>query len=142
MICLFDNSINTLHNFSWLSFRNCKRCYLGCVHTNPDIFENPYIHEYSVFPVPLGQFTWVTYPRRTGGKHLTFSLGPRNPKRFSRAEQELGNSPSTRKRYFGSLSNYDDDDNDNVQKNKKQLFYQQNNCSTRASRFLVHLNYL
>ena len=95
MISLFHNSIHTLHNFSWLSFRNCKRCYLviiiiiiisiiiiiiiiitiiitisyyyyyfGCVHTNPDIFENPYIlHEYGVFPVPLGQFTWVTYPR-------------------------------------------------------------------------------
>ena len=105
MISLFHNSIHTLHNFSWLSFRNCKRCYLviiiiiiiitisyyyyylGCVHTNPDIFENPYIlHEYGVFPVPLGQFTWVTYPKGTGGKRLTFALGPRNPKRFSRAE--------------------------------------------------------
>ena len=25
---------------------------------------------YGVFPVPLGQFTSVTYPRRTGGKRL------------------------------------------------------------------------
>ena len=26
---------------------------------------------YGVFPVPLGQFTLVPYPRRTGGKRLT-----------------------------------------------------------------------
>ena len=37
---------------------------------------------------------------------------------------------------LGSLSN---DDNDSV---KKNWFYQQNNCSARASRFLVHSNYL
>ena len=40
---------------------------------------------YGVFPVPLGQFTSVTYPSRTGGKRLTFSLGPRDPKRFGYA---------------------------------------------------------
>ena len=49
---------------------------------------------YSVFPVPLGRFTSLTDPRRTGGKRLektecaclTFWLGPRDPKRFGRAE--------------------------------------------------------
>ena len=25
---------------------------------------------YGVFPVPLGQFVSVTYPRRTGGEHI------------------------------------------------------------------------
>ena len=36
----------------------------------------------------------------------------------------------------GNLSNYEDDDKDNVKKNNR--FYEQNNCSARASRFLVH----
>ena len=35
---------------------------------------------YGVFPGLLGQFTLVTYPRRTGGKRLTSSLGPRDAK--------------------------------------------------------------
>ena len=35
---------------------------------------------YGVFPGLLGQFTLVTYPRRTGGKCLTSSLGPRDAK--------------------------------------------------------------
>ena len=37
---------------------------------------------HGVFPGPLGQFTSVTYPRRTDGKHLTFWLGTRDPKRI------------------------------------------------------------
>ena len=41
---------------------------------------------YGVFPVPIGQFISVTYLRRTGGKRLTFSLGPRDPKRFGRTK--------------------------------------------------------
>ena len=37
----------------------------------------------------------------------------------------------------GSLSNYDDDHNDNLKK-KNNRFNDQNNSSARASRFLVH----
>ena len=33
---------------------------------------------YGVFPVPLGQFTLVTYPRRTGVKHLHLKHATRN----------------------------------------------------------------
>ena len=33
---------------------------------------------YGVFPVPLGQFTLVTYPRRTGEKHLRLDHVTRN----------------------------------------------------------------
>ena len=34
---------------------------------------------YGVLPGLLGQFTWLTYPRRNG-KRLTSSLEPRDPK--------------------------------------------------------------
>ena len=37
---------------------------------------------YGDFPGLLGQLTSVTYPRRTGGKRLASSLGPRDPKRI------------------------------------------------------------
>ena len=42
----------------------------------------------------------------------------------------------TRDLLLGSLSNYDDDHNDDFKKNNR--FDDQNNSSARASRFLVH----
>ena len=36
----------------------------------------------TVFSSPYRSIHSVTYPRQTGGKRLTFSLGPRDPKHF------------------------------------------------------------
>ena len=61
---------------------------------------------------------WRTRGEREGNaSHFRLDYATRNDLTARNNEaKELGNSPSTRKRYLGSLSNYDDDDNDNVKK--------------------------
>ena len=75
-----------LYNFQWKNpcrkslTARCPSCRstVNCkLQTRPQTLPSPCT---GVFPVPLGQLISVTYPRRT------FSLGPRDPKRFGRSE--------------------------------------------------------
>ena len=104
MICLFHNSIH----FSLLSFpRNCKRCYLDCVHPNPDIFENHTFYMNTAFSQSLliNSLEWRIRGKRARETPHIFAWTTWPEMLWPRVIMRPGD--------LGSLSN---DDNDSVKK--------------------------
>ena len=128
MICLFHNSIH----FSLLSFpRNCKRCYLDCVHPNPDIFENHTFYMNTAFSQSLliNSLEWRIRGKRARETPHIFAWTTWPEMLWPRVIMRPGD--------LGSLSN---DDNDSVKKklvlSAKQLLC---TCITFLSTFELSL---